>query len=466
MYKLLKNAKAIVTCDNNDRVYYNSDILINGNEIIQIGKNLSLYSENGEIIDCSNKFIYPGLINTHHHFFQAFVRNLGGHEETAESASLINWLTNVYSIFQNLNSDSIYYASLVTISDLIKHGCTTAFDLNYCFTEDTRDGIDRQMEAAKLMGIRFHAGRGTNTIPISDGSMIPNKMCETTAQYIEDCERLINKYHDNSKFSMNQIVMAPCQPINCYLETFQETIRVARANNVRMHTHMYEGESDIIKAKYGKKTLDWFNEIGFVGPDVWVAHAWELEEKEYKKMGDLQIGISYCPVPAVMSSIGYIPNMHKMIRNNINISIGCDGQSSNDGSNMLDSLRVCYLMQLNQRNRTGVSIAPYEILKMATINGAKTLGRDDIGSLEEGKAADLFMIDTESLDLVGSLHDPKSILMTVGITKDVYLTMINGEIVFKGGKLLRVKEKELFKKASKQCFENVTSKSDSFKYFM
>lgn len=465
--KLLKNAKAIVSCDSDDKVYYNSDVLIENNKIIKIEKNINIDLIDGEVevIDCEGKFVYPGLINTHHHFFQAFARNLGGHEEIAENASLVKWLTRVYQIFQKMNSDSIYYSSLVTMADLIKHGCTTAFDLNYCFTDNTRDAIDRQMEAAKLMGIRLHAGRGTNTVSMKEGSMIPDAMCETTEQYIEDCKRVIAKYHDTSEFSMNQIVMAPCQPMNCHADTFTETVKLARENNVRMHTHMYEGEANIMLNKFGKRTFDWLEDLDFVGPDVWIAHGWEIKPEEYEKFGKLGVGVSYCPAPATMSAIGEIPNMSEMIKNDMTISIGCDGQASNDGSNILDSLRLCYVMQMNRRHETGRCIAPYEILKMATVNGAKTLGRDDIGSLEVGKAADLFMIDTNTLELAGALHDPKSIIMTVGLTGNVWLTMINGKVVYSDGKLAGIDEVKLAKEAEAECTNSLRKQCPAFEEY-
>jgi hydroxyatrazine ethylaminohydrolase len=292
--------------------------------------------------------------------------------------------------------------------------------------------------------------------------MIPDAMCETTKQYIDDCKRIIKKYHDTSEFSMHQIVMAPCQPMNCYAETFTETVKLARENNVRMHTHMYEGEANIMLDKFGKRTFEWLEDLDFVGPDVWIAHGWEIKPEEYKKFGDLEVGVSYCPAPATMSAIGEIPNMSEMIKNNMTISMGCDGQASNDGSNLLDSLRLCYVMQMNRRHATGVCVDPYEILKMATVNGAKTLGRDDIGSLEVGKAADLFMIDTNTLELAGALHDPKAIIMTVGLTGNLWLTMINGKIVFSDGKLVGIDESKLAKEAEAECNNSIRKQCPAF----
>jgi hydroxyatrazine ethylaminohydrolase len=455
---LVKNAKAIVTCDDMDRVYYDTDMLIQGPEIIQIGKNIQ--ADNCEVIDAQDKFIYPGLINTHHHFFQAFARNLMSID--MPNISLIEWLTSVYSIFEKIDSDVIYYASLTSMADLIKHGCTTAFDHQYCYTPTTgKTPIDRQMKAAKQLGFRLHAGRGTNTLSQSEGSMIPDAMVESVEEYIEDCKRVIDLYHDPSPFSMRQIVLAPCQPINSSKETFTETIELARKHKLHMHTHLGEGENNIMVERHGKRSLAWCEEIGFTGPDVWYAHGFEFEPDEYEVLGLTGSGVSHCPLPAAVGA-GMILDFKAMQEKNVLISLGCDGQASNDGSNLLDSLRIAYVMQAFYSNQRGGCVTPYELLKIATINGAKTLGRKELGSLEEGKAADLFMVDTGTLELAGALHDPKNMLAKIGVTDSVWLTMINGETVFREGTIMGVDERKLAHEGEEVCTRVLRNNSDAY----
>ncbi len=456
---LIKNAKAIVTCDQEDKVFYGSDILIEGPEIIAIGKDLS--AEGAIIIDGKDKFIYPGLINTHHHFFQTFVRNLLTVDYP--NISVMEWLDVVYPIFQNVTEDVIYYSALTALADLVKHGCTCAFDHQYCYPKRAgKELMDRQMEAAELLGIRYHGGRSANNLPMSAGSPIPDEMLETTEEFIADCERLIKKFHDAKPFSMSQIVVAPCQPINAYPDLFTESLKLARKYGVRLHTHLGEGENAPMLERYGKRTLAWCEEIGFVGDDVWIAHGWELTPEEYEVMGRTGTGVSHCPGPAVLGGHPIL-DIQAMQKANVLVSLGCDGSATNDSSSLLDSLRVAYLMQTYFAKPRGGCVTPYDMLKVATINGAKTLGRADLGSLEAGKAADLFMIETGVLELAGTLHDPKNVLARVGVTGPVWLTMVNGKVVWQDGKLTGVDERSLAAKAEEVCTRDLRSKCDVFK---
>lgn len=455
---LIRNAKAIVTCDSEDRVYFDADMLIEGPKIVKIGQNLA--DPYDEVIDAADKFVYPGLINTHHHFFQTFIRNL----KTIDYPNMTvpEWLDKAYRVFQKVDGDVIFYSSLTAMADLVKHGCTCAFDHQYCFTKATgKTPIDRQMEAAKLLGIRYHAGRGTNTLPRSKGSTMPEDMLETTDEFLRDCDRIIDLYHDPEPYAMSRIVMAPCQPMNCYKDTFVETVKFAREKGVRMHTHLGEGENDIMVERWGMRTLDWCEEIGFIGPDVWLAHAWELTPEEYTRLGQAGTGISHCPTPAILGGFPILP-MQELMEKNVNVSLGCDGSATNDGSSLLDAMRVAWMMQAWFSKERGGCISPYDMLKIATVNGARTLGRADLGSLEPEKGADLFMIDAGRLELTGTLHDPKNILARVGVTGYVDMTMINGKIVFKDGILTGVDERELARQGEAVCTRVLREQCEAF----
>lgn len=444
---LIKNAKAIVSCDSRDQVFYDVDMLIEGPEIKEIGKNIQ--DDGAKIINGKGKFIYPGLVNTHHHFFQTFVRNMQSID--FPNMLVVDWLNKIYPIFAKVNSEVIYYSSLTAMGDLLKHGCTCAFDHQYCYTKASgKELVDRQMEAAAQLGIRYHAGRGTNTLPRSLGSTIPDEMLETTDEFISDCDRIIHLYHDPKPFSMNQIVVAPCQPINAYPETFTEAVAFAREKKVRLHTHLYEGDKSIMQERWGKTSLEWAEEIGFLGPDVWLAHCWEIEPAEYQLMAKTGTGISHCPAPAVLGGFPIL-DIKALLKENVLVSLGVDGSATNDSSNLLDALRMAYIMQAFHSKNRGGCVSPYEMLKVATINGAKTLGRNDLGSLEVGKAADLFMIDTEVLELAGTLHDPKNLLASAGVTGPVWLTMVNGKVVFENGHLTGVDEYKLAEEGEKVC---------------
>ncbi len=454
---LLKNAKQIVSCDSRDRVYSDSDILIDGQEIVAIGKGLS---GGDEEIDLKGKFVYPGLVNTHHHFFQTFVRNL----KTIDYPNMTvpEWLDKIYRIFQIIDSNVIFYSTLTALSDLVKHGCTTAFDHQYCYTKKTgKTPVDRQMEAANIIGIRYHAGRGANTLPRELGSTIPEDMLETTDEFLSDCDRLIAKYHNANPFSMSQIVISPCQPMNSYKETFIESAKLAREKGVRLHTHLGEGENDVMVSKYGMRTLDWCEDIGFIGPDVWYAHCWELSLDEFKKMAGYGTGVSHCPAPAILGGFPILP-IKSLLENNVLVSLGVDGSATNDSSNLLDAMRIAYLMQCFFSKERSGSISSYDMLKIATVGGAKTLGRDDIGSIEVGKAGDLFTIDAEALELTGTEHDPRNLIARVGLTGPVDMTIVGGKVVAEKGQLVGVDERKLRAEGEEVCTKVLRENSSAF----
>jgi len=455
---LIKSAKAIVSCDVEDAVYYDSDILIEGSQILKIGKGIP--TDDVEVLSGEGRIVYPGLVNTHHHFFQTFVRNLMAVDYP--NMSVIEWLDEIYEIFKMITSDAIYYSSLTAMTDLIKHGCTTAFDHQYCYPRSAgKELVDRQMEAASLLGIRYHAGRGANTLPRYEGSTIPDEMLESTDEFIQDCDRLIGLYHDDSPFSMSQVVVAPCQPVNCYKDTFVESVALARDKGVRLHTHLGEGENSLMVERWGTRTLDWCEALGFTGPDVWFAHGWELTPDEYSVMSRTGTGLSHCPAPAVLGGFPIL-DMPAMQKAGMKLSLGCDGSATNDSSNLLDTLRMAYLMQSYHSKQRGGSPTPYSMLKMATSGGAEMLGRPDLGSLEVGKAADLFMVKTDRLEMAGTGHDPANLLPRAAVTGHVQLTMINGKVVFENGEMKDIDEGVLFEKAEDSCNHSIRNRCSAY----
>ena len=456
---IIKNAGAVVSCDAEDRVYRDTDILIEGSRIKEIGKDLE--APGAEVLRGEGMFVYPGLVDTHNHYFQTFVRNLMPIDYP--NISVIEWLNDIYEIFKLIDEDAIYYSSMTAMTDLIKHGCTAAFDHQYCFPDTTvKELVDRQFDAAELLGLRYHAGRGCNTLPREEGSTIPPEMRETTDEFIKDCERLIDRYHDASDFSMRQVVVSPCQPVNCYKETFTESVKLARDKGVFLHTHLGEGESEIMKERWGMRTLDWCEDIGFAGPDVFYAHCWELTDREYSRMAASGTGISHCPSPATLGGFPIL-NIPELDRRGVRLGLGCDGSATNDSANLLDALRMSYLMQCFHSKQRGGSPSPYRMLKLATRDSAALLGRKDLGSLEPGKGADLFMINSRRMELAGAGHDPANLLARAGVTGPVDLTMINGRVVFKDGVMMSMDEEKMYREAEKACDGAIRSKASAYK---
>lgn len=443
---LLKNCAAVICDDGKGPVVHrNVDLLTSGPAIQAIGENLGAQTlPPGTVVqDATGWFVYPGLINTHHHFFQCFVRNRANLDWT--KLSVIEWLDRIYPIFAQLTQECFYHSSVTAMAELIKHGCTTALDHQYNFPRHAgKQLIDRQFEAAHLLGMRFHAGRGGNTLPKSEGSTIPDEMLETTDEFIGDCARLIDTYHDKSAFSMRQVVVAPCQPVNCYRETFVESVALARDRGVILHTHVGEGESPVIEARHGMRTVEYLEELGFAGQDVFYAHCWELTHGELSRMAASGTGISHCPEPVYLvgAEVTDIPAISAF---GLRVGLGCDGAASNDNSNLMHSLHSAYMLQcLVSSSRTHPVPPPADFLKYATTGGASLLGRQDIGRLAPGMAADLFAIDTRRMDYVGTRHDPLSLIPRVGIGMPTDMTMINGRIVWQKGEFPGLDEGKLF----------------------
>jgi len=449
---LIKNCDAIVTSAL-EPVLRGCDILCEHCAVVAIGSNLHHRAPEGaQVIDGAGLFIYPGLVNTHHHFFQTFVRNRADLDWTRYS--VLEWLDMIYPIFAKLNEDCFYHSSVVAMAELIKHGCTTAFDHQYCFPKHAGSRIvDRQFEAAELLGMRFHAGRGGNTLPKSEGSTIPDEMLETTDGFIADCARLIDTYHDAAPLAMRQVAVAPCQPVNCYRETFVESVALARDKGVILHSHVGEGESPVIEAIHGMRSVDYLAGIGFAGADTFYAHGWELTREELATLAASKTGISHCsePVYLVGAQITDIPAMQAL---DVRIGLGVDGAASNDNSNLMHAVHSSYMLQcLAASTRQDPVPKPAQFLHYATEGGASLLGRNDIGALRVGMAADLFAIDTRKLDYVGTRHDPISLIAKVGIGAPVDLTVINGRVVWQNGAFPHLDEGALFAKAEATLHE-------------
>jgi len=438
---VLKSCEAIVTCDDQNTIHRHADLHIIDNVIHQIAATIpdKDLPPNTSIIDCTGHFVYPGLVNTHHHFFQCFVRNNADLDWTKDK---------IYPIFAKLDEECFYHASVSAMAELIKHGCTTAFDHQYNFPRHAGKRIvDRQFEAAELLGMRFHAGRGGNSLPKSEGSTIPDEMCETTAEFIDDCARLIESYHDASPFSMRQVAIAPCQPVNSYKETFTESVRLARDKQVLLHTHIGEGESEVIRQRTGMRSVDWCEAIDFVGPDVWFAHCWELNANEIKQLAQSQTGVSHCPEPVYLVGAEITP-VAEMHAQNVRIGLGVDGAASNDNSNLMHCIHSAYMLQALAASEHNFPVPdPRAFLYYGTRGGAELLRRSDLGQLPAGQAADLFSIDTRRVEYIGAVHDPESLIAKVGINSNVDLTMINGKIVWQNGEFPGLDEHELFKAA-------------------
>lgn len=431
----IKNASVIVTCDDQDSVLENSSILIEDGVIRSIGQ--QTFSAD-EILDASGCMVYPGLINTHHHLYQTFSRNL----PQVQNMELFEWLTTLYEIWKNLDSSIIYHSSVTGMGELLKTGCTTCFDHHYVFPGGSSVSLlEAQFEAARQLGIRMYASRGSMDLSKKDGGLPPDSVVQSVDEILKDSRNAVEKFHNPAPFSMNMVALAPCSPFSAGKELYQQSALLARDLRVRLHTHLCEtlDEENYVLEKYGKRPLSYMEGLGWTGSDVWYAHGIHFNDEELKILAETKTGVAHCPISNMKLSSG-ICRIPEMLKLGIPVGLAVDGSASNDGSNLLEELRVAYL--LHRLNSSSQAPDGYELLKLATKGSAAVLGRSDIGSLEPGKAGDLFLIRKNRLELVGADLDPKSMLGTVGFKGAVDYTVVNGKIVVRNGKLTGIDEEK------------------------
>ncbi len=433
---LLKNCKYIATFDDSGTELVDHDILIDGNVIKRIDKNIEVQ---GETIDCSRHIVIPGLVNTHHHFFQILTRNLKG----AQNAKLFDWLVYHYPIWKNIDEEAIYYSTKLAIVELMKTGTTTTSDHHYLYPAGVSgDVMSIQINAAKELGIRFAPTRGSMTMGVKQGGLPPEELVEPDDRVIKDMQRVIEDFHDPSDFSMTRIILAPCSPFNVTLDLMKETEKLARSYGVFLHTHLAEtlDEEEYCQEKYGKRPLALMEELNWLGPDVFFAHGIWFNDDELTLLKDTKTGVSHCPSSNMRLGSG-IARIREMIDMGIRVGLAVDGSASNDSSDMIGEVRNALLLQRVKYGPGGLTAR--EALQIATRGGASLLGFDKIGQIKEGFAADLALFDLSRLQHAGSLNDPVASIIFTGFNHEVDYLIINGKVRVKNGRVTGIDEEEL-----------------------
>lgn len=438
----LKNIDTLISCDQKDSVFRHTDLWFQNGIIAAIGQS-DLVPD--ETVDCSNMFLYPGLINTHHHLYQYFTRNLAA----VQDFELFDWLKALYEIWKNLNENTVFYSSLSGMAELMRYGCTTCFDHHYVFPAVAGDLIGRQIEAADRIGIRLHASRGSMDLSKKDGGLPPDSVVQSVNDILKDSEKVILKYHDPSEFSMHQIVLAPCSPFSVSKELLVESAKLAREYHVQLHTHLCEtkDEENYTLNRYGLRPYDYMESIGWTGKDVFYAHGIHFNSSELDRIAKAGSKIAHCPCSNMKLSSG-VMKLPEMMERKIPVGLAVDGSASNDGSNLLEELRTAYLLHRLSWGRKAPS--GYDLLKIATAGGAAVLGREDIGSIEVGKAADCFLIDKTKHDLLCADSDPMNLFGTVGYHRPCDLVFVNGKCTVKNGELTLEDENMIERESNKE----------------
>ena len=423
------------------------DVLVDGNRIARIADTIDA-PEGARVVDCSSMLVLPGFVNLHHHFYQTLQRNL----PAAQNRRLFDWLATLYDIWAHVTPEIIRASTRLACAELLLTGCTTASDQMYVFPAGVdEDLIGIEIEAARELGIRFHPTRGSMSRGRSDGGLPPDSVVQGEEDILRDSERLVDRFHDAEPFSMTRIALAPCSPFSVTDRLMKETAELARQKGVLLHTHLAEtaDETEYCLERYGARPLALMERHGWVGEDVWFAHGIHFEDAELDLLASTGTGIAHCPTSNMRLSSG-VARVPEMLERGVRVGLAVDGSASNDTSDMLGELRNCLLVHL----LTGgpEAITAEGIVRLATRGGAAILGRDECGSIEEGKAADLIAIDMRRLGYGGALADPLAAIVYSGFDHTVDYTVVNGEIVVAARSLVREDEGEIVASANEASF--------------
>ena len=364
----------------------------------------------------------------------------------AQNGTLFDWLQALYPIWSNLTAEGVYASAQMAAAELMLSGCTTASDHLYLFPNDCV--LDDEIRAVREIGLRFHASRGSMSVGESAGGLPPDALVEKESEILADSQRLIERYHDNTRHAMTRVVLAPCSPFSVSQDLMRESAKLARSYpGVRLHTHLAENKSDVdySLATFGLLPGDYAESVGWLGDDEWHVHCVQLSDNAIQKFAKTGTGVTHCPCSNMRLASGMMP-LRKMLDEGVRVSMGVDGAASNDASNLLQETRTAFLMARVREERASAMTAR-EILEVATRGGASVLGRDDVGYLAPGMSADFIAFNIDSPALVGSHQDVVAALIFCQPSSVDY-SFINGKRVIEQGRLVTVELEKLVEKCN------------------
>ncbi|NJR65017.1 MAG: 8-oxoguanine deaminase [Leptolyngbyaceae cyanobacterium CRU_2_3] len=449
---LVKNIHTLVTLDATRREISNGALFVQDHQIEQIGTTAELPVTADEVLDLQGRHIVlPGLINTHHHFYQTLTRAV----PQAQNGDLFNWLKTLYPLWANLTAEGVYFSAQMAAAELILSGCTTASDHLYIYPNDCT--LDDEIRAMQEIGLRFHASRGSMSVGESQGGLPPDALVEPEANILKDSQRLIEQYHDQARHSMLRLTLAPCSPFSVSQDLMRESAALARSYaGVRLHTHLAENQSDVdySLANFGMIPGDYAESVGWLGEDVWHAHCVQLSDDSIFKFGRTGTGVAHCPCSNTRLASGIAP-IRKMLDQGVPVGLGVDGSASNDAGHLFQEARMAFLLA-RVRECDAAAMTARNILEVATLGGARVLGRDDIGALAPGMSADFIALNLDRPSFAGALHDPVAALIFCQVDRVDY-SFINGKKVVDQGHLTTVDLPMLVEKTNELSQQLVNS---------
>ena len=427
---LVKNIHTLVTMDSARTELRDAAIFVRGPVIEQIGPTSTLPATADEILDLKGRHVVlPGLINTHHHFYQHLTRAVPG----AQDRELFGWLKTLYPIWANLTAEAVYVGAQMAVAELMLSGCTTSSDHLYLFPNDC--SLDEEIRAVQEMGMRFHASRGSMSVGESNGGIPPDSLVEDERHILRDSQRLIETYHDNQRHAMTRIALAPCSPFSVSADLMRESAALARSYaGVRLHTHLAENQLDVgySREHFGLTPGEYAQHLGWTGRDVWHAHCVHLDDAGIRCFAESGTGVAHCPSSNMRLGSGALP-LRKFLDQGVAVGLGADGAASNDGCNLLHEARAALLLA-RVSTSDPAALSARAALELATLGGARVLGRDDIGHLAPGMSADFISIDVDRPHFAGAHRDIVAALVLCDVGSVGY-SFINGKRVVEQGQL-------------------------------
>jgi cytosine/adenosine deaminase-related metal-dependent hydrolase len=401
---LIQNADHLVTMNTSRHEITNCDVFIRDGVIEDVGPDLSYTADN--IINGCGCVVTPGLVNTHHHLYQSLTKAV----PNGQDALLFGWLQTLYPIWQKFGPDEFFTSAQVGLAELALSGCTMSSDHLYLYPNGAK--LDDTIEAAKTIGIRFHPTRGSMSIGESDGGLPPDSLVQREQDILKDSIRVVDKFHDPKPGAMVRVGIAPCSPFSVSRDLMRDAALLARDKGVMLHTHLAENDEDIAYSleKFGCRPGQYAEDLGWVGDDVWHAHCVKLDPTEIDLFARSKTGVAHCPCSNCRLGSGIAP-VRAMRDAGVNVALGVDGSASNDAGHLLSEARQTMLLQRVKNGADAMSAR--EALEIATLGGAKVLGRDDCGSIEIGKRADIAIWDVTGLQAAGN-WDPVAALVLCG----------------------------------------------------
>jgi 8-oxoguanine deaminase len=430
MRTLFRDCEVVATMDAAGREIPGGFVLVEGNRIAEVGEDAAGI-EADEIVSCEGKVLLPGLVNTHHHFYQSLYRNVPG----ASDSELFEWLVFLYERWKDLDEEAMRVASAVVCSELLLSGATTTTDHCYVFPRGKGDILGADIEGARAAGIRFHPCRGSMSRSKKDGGLPPDSVVQSEDEILIDCQRAIERYHDPSPLAMLRIALAPCSPFSVTYELMRQTVSLAEEHGVLLHTHLAEtrDEESYCLERHGRRPVDLMEDLGWLREDVWFAHLVVLNDSDIAKLSGARVGMAHCPSSNMTLGSGIAP-VTRLKETDVKIGFAVDGSASNDTSNMIREVRQAMLLQRVENGAAAMTAR--EALRMATRGGAEVMHREEeIGSIEVGKAADLIAFDLSDVAFAGAWSDPVAALVHCAADR-VDLSMVDGEFRVRGGRLV------------------------------